>query len=517
MNRIKTTLFSSAVLAIIFALIPTFVITSAAKPEFNKRGLVEEDGKIYYYNEDGSLFTDGYKEVETLLGKTYYYYFEEDGAAFTDGYKVFTKDNKRVYYYFEKDGKAFTDGYKEFVVNDKKYHFFFSEDGSAFTDGYKEINLDGKICYFYFLPNGQGFNTGYKTVMIDGKKYYFYFDENAHAITDKLKSIKLGTRTAYMLFTADGKAFTKGYKEIKNGNAVDYYYFLSNGQAFTTGYKTVKLNNVTYYYFFSSNGKALKNASKPILFGNEYFLYYFTSDGQALVSSWKTIDSNKYYFQSNGRAAKKAFLTISGKKYYFGSKSQLVTDGWFCVGKGYYHADKNGVIATNQVLEGYKLDANGKSALKYRIIQLVNKHTTPSMSNQEKIQALYNWLLRNNMTYIRTYEHVKSSWVWKDSWVDDMATSILDNNGGNCFRYAALLGFLVREATGLEVIVYHGQTPGSSVRLTPHGWISVKQNGTWYVYDVELDKFSNYSTSSLYKVPASSSRLHLEGVGKKLY
>jgi len=349
--------------------------------------------------------------------------------------------------------------------------------------------------------------------MINNKKYYYFFNNNGRALINSLKPIKLGTRTAYMLFTQDGKAFTKGYKKISE----DYYYFLANGQAFTTGYKTVKIDNVTYYYFFASNGKALKNTSKPIKFGNEYFLYYFTSDGQALVSNWKTIDGKKYYFGENGRAAKKDFRTISKKRYYFNSKSALVTNGWFCVGDGYYHADKNGVIATNTVLEGYKLDANGKSATKYRIIQLVNKHTKPTMSNQEKISALYNWILYNNMYYIRTYEHVKSSWVWKDSWVDDMASSLLDKNGGNCFRYASLLGLLVHEATGLPVIVYHGQTPGANVPLTPHGWIAVQQSGTWYVYDVELDKFSNYSTSKLYKVPASSSRLHLDGIGTKLY
>ena len=121
------------------------------------------------------------------------------------------------------------------------------------------------------------------------------------------------------------------------------------------------------------------------------------------------------------------------------------------------------------------------------------------------------------MTYIRTYEHTKADWVWKDSWVDDMAKSLMDNNGGNCFRYASFMGFLVKEATGLKVQVYHGQTPGSHTALTPHGWITVYQDGQWYVYDVELDKFSSRGLSTCYKIPASKSKIHVQGVGTKLY
>jgi hypothetical protein len=93
----------------------------------------------------------------------------------------------------------------------------------------------------------------------------------------------------------------------------------------------------------------------------------------------------------------------------------------------------------------------------------------------------------------------------------------LDKWGGNCFSYAALLGFLVREATGLQVTAYHGDTPGSAAPLVPHGWITVLQDGQQYVYDVELDKFTKYATSKCYKVLATESKLHLNGVGSNLY
>ena len=165
------------------------------------------------------------------------------------------------------------------------------------------------------------------------------------------------------------------------------------------------------------------------------------------------------------------------------------------------------------MIEGYKLDSNGKSTTKYRIIQFVKQYTKSSMTEQEKIDALYDWVLNNDMEYFRTYEHVKADWVWKDCWVDDMAASLMDKWGGNCYRFNAFMGMLIREATGLQVTVYHGNTPNGD----PHGWATVCQDGEWYVYDVELQKFAGYSEAACRKILYSKSTLHRNGVGTNLF
>ena len=123
------------------------------------------------------------------------------------------------------------------------------------------------------------------------------------------------------------------------------------------------------------------------------------------------------------------------------------------------------------------------------------------------------------MTYIRSYEHVSSSWVWEDGWADDMAASLMDRQGGNCYRYASFFGFAVHEATGLPVTVYHGMTPGMSVPLTYHGWTVVKQDGVWYSYDPELQKFSDFTRDLCWKRPYSQAygTLYFEGVGTNLF
>lgn len=453
-----------------------------------KQGLVTEDGKIYFYNDDGTLFNEGYKVIE--------------------------QNGKRTYYYFQEDGSAFTDGYLSFTVDEKTYYFFFQEDGTAFTGGYKEIMLNDELQYFYFLPNGQGFNTGYKTVMIDGKKHYFYFNSDGTAVTNELKDIPLGERMAYMLFNEDGRAYTNGYKELTKGEKTDYYYFLSNGQAFTTGYKTVKIDDITYYFYFENDGKAFTEGMKAVPFGNNSFYYFFDPNGRAKASGWETIDGKPYYFQTNGRAAQNTFINDEGKLYYFDDKLELAKDGWFCVGNGYYHADENGALATDTILEGYVLDSTGKSLTKYQILYYVNQCTNSSMTDQQKIDAIYDWILYNDMDYHNDLQHVRPDWVWKESWINDMANVLLTNLSGNCFQYASFMGLMVHEATGLPVTVYHGMTPGTLSPLTPHGWLTVHQEDGRYIYDVQLDKFyAGYLFSECYKVPEAQSLIHLQGVG----
>lgn len=302
---------------------------------------------------------------------------------------------------------------------------------------------------------------------------------------------------------------------VKENGAL--YYYNNDGTPFTGGFKKLTVDGTVNTYFFQEDGTAFTDGHKEVMVDGVSCHYFFQEDGCAITDNWQTVNGTTWYFDSNGQAVADTFLTIDGNLYYFDETCAVVTGGWFCLEDGYYYADENGIIATDTVVEGYKLDATGKSVTKYRIVRHVQEHTDDSMTTQEKIDALYNWVLTNDMTYIRSYEHVKADWVWQDGWVDDMATSQMDEWGGNCYRYAAFLGMLLREATGLPVTVYRGQTPGLYVDLTDHGWAAVYQEDTWYIYDVELDKFTEYDSSGCYKVPASESTLHLQGVGTDLY
>lgn len=320
-------------------------------------------------------------------------------------------------------------------------------------------------------------------------------------------------------YNEDGTSFTGGYKEITAESGTDYYYFLPNGRAFSTGYKSVEIGGVPYCFFFEEDGKAFTGGLKEVTIGGNVHTYYFGENGRALTCCWEAVDGCLYYFGENGRAARNTFQTIDGSLYYFDDQFATVTSGWFCLDAegAWYYAGEDGKLATDTVIDGYRLDAEGKCSTKYRIREFVAQHTQEAMTQQEKIDALYNWVLSSDMTYIRSYEHVKSDWVWKDSWVDDMAASLMDNWGGNCFRYGAFMGMLIREATGLPVSVSIGDTMALSGGLTPHCWVNVLQEDIWYVYDVEMQKFANVPELNCYRVPAEDSFLHLNGNPTPLY
>ena len=343
-------------------------------------------------------------------------------------------------------------------------------------------------------------------------------NEDGSLFTGGLKAVTENGDTKLYYFQEDGTAFTGGYRPVRSSGGTDYYYFLSNGQAYTSGYKAVRIGAAEKFFFFQEDGKAFTGGLKRVDFGSESHLYFFQSSGQALTGAFRTVDGIEYYWQADGRAARNTFVSSGGDLRYYGDEGPMA-GGWFCVGDGYYYADESGRLLTDTVREGYRLDENGKSATKYRIAVLAAEHTDDSMTDQEKIDALYDWILDSGMTYIHAYEHLRSSWVWEEGWPDDMACSLLDRGGGNCYRYASLFGFLVREATGLPVTVWHGMTPGIRVDRTAHGWVTVRQDGRWYSYDVELQKFSGYPRESCWKVPyaESSGTLYFDGIATNLY
>ena len=224
------------------------------------------------------------------------------------------------------------------------------------------------------------------------------------------------------------------------------------------------------------------------------------------------IENGKVNFDFTGKK------TFNGLTYNFtDGRTYDHQDGWQTInGKSYYF--KNGKKLTNCVADGYKLDKNGRSKTRELVLDLVAAHTNKNMTKSEKIRSIWNWLVSNSWTYTRTYEHVRPSWTWYSGWQDDYARQCIQNKSGNCFRYAAVFGYMVKEATGYQVRVYHGSTPSSRGGTTPHGWTTVKIGGTWYAYDPDLAKFRTYRSTyyhTAYSVTSKS--IHLNGGYAKLY
>lgn len=203
-------------------------------------------------------------------------------------------------------------------------------------------------------------------------------------------------------------------------------------------------------------------------------LFYYNEDG-LVVTGLRSIDGCEYFFSDEG-VAQKGWVTIDKYCYYFEPDTyamKVAEDGKKFI-----------------MVDGYKVDKKGRSKTRYDVVKLVNKCTTEDMTKKEKIRAIWKWMIGNKWTYTRTNEHIAKDWKWYEGWTDDFAAQLMKNKSGNCFRYAALYGYMVKEATGYDVRVYHGYTGGASGGLVPHGWVTVKISGKWYAFDPDLQKFN---------------------------
>ena len=310
------------------------------EPEPVKSGLVEENGKLYYYLKDGSLFKDGIKKIK-VDGKSQYYYFQKDGTAYTGGYKKVTIDGKKYYYYFKSNGQAFNTGYKAVTIDGVKRYFYFKSNGQAYTDGYKSItNSEGKKYYYYFKSNGQAFTEGYKSVKIDGKTYYFFFKETGKAYTGGLKKVKNSSGSHKYFFKSNGRAYTSGWKEVDGKRC----YFQKNG-IMATGW--TKIDGAMRY--MKSDGTMAKNA----VVGGGYVDangVRDTSYDSMLKKAKGYSSSTKYLLMVNTKTCHVGvFVKDGGKwvgKYYWqcapGKSSTPTIKGTFTVGvKGYYFDSGN--------------------------------------------------------------------------------------------------------------------------------------------------------------------------------
>lgn len=343
--------------------------------------------------------------------------------------------------------------------------------------------------------------------------------EEAPEETQPLKQGLVEENGGLYYYNEDGTLFTGGYKALTDGGETAYYYFTETGKAFNKGYKAVKIGEDSHIFYFEADGKAFTGGLKDVPFGSGSYTYCFREDGKALTACWETIDGIRYYFQENGQAANSMFLTVEDSLYYFDETFAPVSGGWFCLDEeqAWFYADENGVLATDTVFEGYKLDEAGKCTTKYRIREYMAPLIQDSMTDQEKIEALYNGVLNNDMTYRRTYEHVSAGWKWQEGWVDDMAADLMDNHSGNCFRYAAFMGLLISEATDLQVSVALGDSKSTTGGRTPHSWVNVWHEDGWYIYDVELQKFASVEQERCYRIPEEESNLHFDGKPTALY
>ena len=190
----------------------------------------DEAGNRYYFDKDGEVYRDGFKEID---GKKYL--FNSEGAV-AKGIKLV--DNK-LYYFNSNTGYMHTN---KWYIENGKYKYYFGDDGIAYNSGIKKI--DGNE--YYFETNGELFK-GVK--ILNGKINCFGV---ITGIKQYNKWYTLDTSSIYYV-DSTGNAYSNGDYKIDN----KWYKFDVDGKL-KTGWQTI--NGKKYYLY--ADGSRATNISK---------------------------------------------------------------------------------------------------------------------------------------------------------------------------------------------------------------------------------------------------------------
>lgn len=155
-----------------------------------------------------------------------------------------------------------------------------------------------------------------------------------------------------------------------------------------------------------------------------------------------------------------------------------LANGWL-----YYYDQAQDSVLRNGSVGNFTFDAaghftTGNADLDARLRQIVRSKTNDSMSQEQKLRALYVYT-RDSFTYLRRppYEFGVLDFMEKD------ALDMLTTGYGNCYSYASVFWYLSRWI-GYDARICSG-TVGTNKR--PHSWVEINFDGKDYIFDTELE------------------------------
>ena len=279
---------------------------------FLPKPLTDQGGKTgFYYDGKGMAYFDnsGFQAKNAFIKYAgNYYYFDKEGYMLTGRQDI---DGKT--YFFLPNGIQLRDSIYQ---QDGKYYYFGSF-GEQYKDGYfvfdvpKEGTSETEAKFRYFSPTGE---------MAVGLTYagggLQYFDENGFQAKG----------TKYV--TPDGKL---------------YFFDKNSGNAYTN--RWAEIDGI--WYEFNDQGYA--QAKKGEFYTTDGSTWFYRDAAGKNVTGSLTLDGHEYYFRANGAQVKGEFVTENGKiSYYTVDNGYKVKDKFFEVNGKWYHADKDGNLATGR-------------------------------------------------------------------------------------------------------------------------------------------------------------------------
>lgn len=362
---------------------------------FVSEWVTDADGRIFYYDEKGTMVT-GEQEIEeelylfskngvlktgwrTVGGKRRYYdpktgkpiygkliicgeefYIESEQGKLSDS--IFTDDNGDMYITDEKGAVILEEG---FIEKDGAFYYVTSSgklavgeiviDGSPYVFDENGAEQTGWVIavgkeYYYNSQNGE---IQFGLINVDGSIYYV---DNADGKKEGIVEID---GVEYLFAEGSGQLQT-GLVEI-NGN-LKYFY---NDGKFAVG--VTEVNDAVY--LFSDKGTMLNGLQ--VFNGKTYYAeesgvlckglinvgedFYFFGDDFSAQEGLVKVDNDRYLFGEDGKMAK-GLNTFNGKSYYLDAETgKMMTGKLLLNGKRYYFSSEDGSMQTGWAeLDGEK-------------------------------------------------------------------------------------------------------------------------------------------------------------------
>jgi len=314
------------------------------------------DGRIYHFNEDGSLI-GGQWFAE---GENYRYYIGPSYYKASNGATVVFQEIEGYTYGFDTSGYRITVdfvGRTAYGADYRLYHF--NNEGHLYevaaTTGIVVLN-NGT----YYVVNDIAERPGLVKIGND----YYYIKSDYHPATGTYYVNRTNGLLAagYYEFDADGKMIlsqTDGVVDgyyYENGVVIlgaglidingDYYYVRSNGSVAIGTYYVNKTNGLLAagYYEFDADGKMILDKADGVVDG-----YYYENGVIVLGAGLIKLDGVYYYIRSNGSVATGNYYVnkpnglLPAGYYDFAEDGKLILGGVNgSIVNGYYY--KNGVL-----------------------------------------------------------------------------------------------------------------------------------------------------------------------------
>ena len=433
--------------------------------EENEPHFVIEDGRKYYYDENGELVKDSW-----LCYNGRWFYASSSGAVIKNS---FVEKNGR-YSWLDIKGAA-----KTGVFPVKGTYYYGDKDGIIKKKS-RWIEYNGKL--YRSTANGSLRKNTY--LWINGTIYWIGKNGAAaggvHEVKGKLR-----------FFDENGVCRIKKGWIIYNGKR---YYSNADG--------VLKQNegiwDKTNLYWLGAKGvpeSGIHQVKGKLLYFNEKGIFtkksgwieyknrtYFADAGIARRNSAVWTKSGLYYVGDQGTLTAGVY-EINGKLRYFTSDGKCRTkEGWVLWKKNWYYIGANGIVTTSRMIS---------SGGKYYYLHADGEMDTSGNPWAAKVLAEEVKDLESAFDYASSLDYYGQK-LFNNTWTSkELSAYGIRNGRGNCYVMAGVFHQLA-QGLGYEVHQIAGHVPLRNGGKNPHSWVELVENGTVYVYDPDFRNEAGY-------------------------